>query len=192
MSLSTLDSLICRHARRGWFKNCLDARKKALLGERAEKDYRIECVITSKNDSSHRPGGKCHGKRSKGRVGPMFGEAVLIILFLFVGTVSAGVDFSYLGGIATTLKRSTQQYIANIQTKNKEQAQIAYERIQQILRDLPDTARNRELMDEYFQLIEKIRATGEASLETRKRLSELTASSGAHIKTESVVRVNAH
>jgi hypothetical protein len=97
-----------------------------------------------------------------------------------------GVDFSYLGGIANTLKRSTQQYVANVQAKNKEQAQIAYERIQQILRDLPDTARNRELMDEYYTLIEKIRATGEASLETRKRLSELTSAQGAHIITISL------
>jgi flagellar motor component MotA len=64
--------------------------------------------------------------------------------------------------------------------------------IQQILRDLPDTARNRELMDEYYSLIEKIRATGKASLEIRKRLSELTSTQGAHIKTESVVRVNAY
>lgn len=95
-----------------------------------------------------------------------------------------GVDFSYLGGIANTLKRSIQQYIAQVQAKNREQAQASYEMIQQILRDLPDTARNRELMDEYYSLIEKIRATGEASIETRKRLSELTSASGAHIKTE--------
>lgn len=192
MNLSALDSLICRHARRGWFKDAVDARKKTLLGERDEKNYRIECMTASKRDSNHRPSGVRHSKKIQLKVGPMFGEAVLIILFLFVGTVSAGVDFAYLGGIATTLKRATQQYVANVQEKNKEQAQAAYEMIQQILRDLPDTARNRELMDEYYALIEQIRATGEASVETRKRLSELTASSGAHIKTESVVRVNAH
>lgn len=103
-----------------------------------------------------------------------------------------GVDFSYLGGIGTTLKRTTQQYVAQVQEKNRDQAQAAYEMIQQILRDLPDTARNRELMDEYYSLIEKIRATGKASLEIRKRLSELTSTQGAHIKTESVVRVNAY
>jgi len=111
---------------------------------------------------------------------------VLLAILLAVSIWSpahAGVDFAYLGGISTALRDSTQQMIAGVQAKNRQQSEQAYERILQIMRDLPDSARNAELMAEYFAILERIRATGEATAEARERLAAITKPEGAHIVT---------
>jgi predicted PP-loop superfamily ATPase len=74
MNLLALDKKIGEHIRRG-YKPGIKALEKHHPFNTTDSflDYKIECV-NGNLKNRQRPCGKCHGKRVKPRVGPMWGE----------------------------------------------------------------------------------------------------------------------
>jgi|GEM_PF-3528618 len=121
------------------------------------------------------------------------GTISLVFYLALISPVDAGMDFRYMTGHGFTLRQATQQFVEGIKTKNKEQAQVAYERIQQILREMPDKSRNAELLAQYQIILEKIRQSADESYEVLvssregqtmfEDLKKLVGERGAHVVT---------
>jgi len=79
------------------------------------------------------------------------------ILFLCLSNAHAGMDFRQLRGSLAPMVDAQADFVAAVQAHNKEQAQVAYERLQQIIRALPDKARQMEEMRKYQAILERIR-----------------------------------
>lgn len=92
-------------------------------------------------------------------------NAILIFMtvlsFTFLNNLYAGVDFRSLSGEGTALRQETQRLVDSVKARNKDLADIAYERIKEILRNLPDKGRNAELLNQYLAILEKIREISE-------------------------------
>lgn len=87
---------------------------------------------------------------------------LMIITFLILAqNLYAGVDFRSVIGFGSALRQETQTLVESVKARNKEQAEIAYERIKEILRNLPDKGRNSELLDQYLSILAKIRELSE-------------------------------
>lgn len=104
---------------------------------------------------------------------------LVVILGLLCRKANAGIDLGY----SPSAQIATQEFIEAIKSKNREQMNVVYERIQQILRDMPDASSNSELIDEYLALVAKLRQMAEESKEmlvNESDLDELINLSGRH------------
>ena len=113
-----------------------------------------------------------------------------LIAFFMTNVAFAGMDFRWLAGRGPALREETQRLIYAVNTKNREQAQVAYERVQEIIQSLPDKSKNAELMNEYLEIIEKARLLSQEAQEISEaesmRLMFLVSEQGAYIVTQSV------
>lgn len=73
MNLLALDKKICHHAKYGKKSESIFRKRHAFPTVDVSLEYRNECYLGYVKNNN-KPCGRCHGKRIKGRVSPMFGD----------------------------------------------------------------------------------------------------------------------
>ena len=107
----------------------------------------------------------------------------LFILFVILGLLCRKANAGITLGYSPVAQIATHEFIDAIRAKNREKMDVAYERIQQILRDMPDATRNNESIDEYMVLLAKLRQMADESKEMivdESDLDELIHLSGSY------------
>jgi hypothetical protein len=122
---------------------------------------------------------------------------LIIILLVFPRNSYAGVDFRYIDGYGEALRQETQKMVENVKFRNKDQVDMSYERIREIIRNLPDKGRNAELLEKYLAILENIRdlskksddvlTSGVERNDLFNQIQSLIAPGGAHLMMRSEV-----